>query len=152
MPVEWITPADLQGAGVEVVDVSTSTTLPRGHIPGAVWAHPHDLVGARELDDVVVVSEDGAVAAYAAAAATAHRGGRCRVLTGGTGAWLRRGGTLTTGGERWWSAPDDVYVRPYVGTAVEPAVMQAYLDWEHGLVEQLGRDGTHGFWVLGARP
>lgn len=26
--------------------------------------------------------------------------------------------------------------------------MQAYLDWEFGLVEQLGRDGTHGFFVL----
>ena len=28
--------------------------------------------------------------------------------------------------------------------------MQAYLDWEYGLVEQLGRDGTHHFKVLGA--
>jgi hypothetical protein len=26
--------------------------------------------------------------------------------------------------------------------------MQAYLDWEHGLVAQLDRDGTHGFTVL----
>jgi hypothetical protein len=26
--------------------------------------------------------------------------------------------------------------------------MQAYLDWEFGLVEQLGKDGTHHFWVL----
>jgi len=26
--------------------------------------------------------------------------------------------------------------------------MQAYLDWEFGLVEQLGRDGTHGFHVI----
>jgi hypothetical protein len=26
--------------------------------------------------------------------------------------------------------------------------MQAYLDWEFGLVEQLGRDGTHGFVVI----
>ena len=26
--------------------------------------------------------------------------------------------------------------------------MQAYLDWEFGLVAQLGRDGTHGFKVM----
>jgi len=26
--------------------------------------------------------------------------------------------------------------------------MQAYLDWEFGLVAQLGRDGTHGFKVI----
>ncbi|EJN01241.1 hypothetical protein PMI40_03337 [Herbaspirillum sp. YR522] len=28
------------------------------------------------------------------------------------------------------------------------AAMQGYLDWEFGLVEQLGRDGTHGFFVI----
>jgi hypothetical protein len=26
--------------------------------------------------------------------------------------------------------------------------MQAYLEWEYGLVAQLERDGTHGFTVL----
>jgi hypothetical protein len=26
--------------------------------------------------------------------------------------------------------------------------MQAYLDWEYGLVAQLERDGTHGFYVI----
>jgi len=26
--------------------------------------------------------------------------------------------------------------------------MQAYLDWEYGLVEQLRRDGSHGFFVI----
>jgi hypothetical protein len=26
--------------------------------------------------------------------------------------------------------------------------MQAYLDWEFGLVAQLARDGTHGFYVI----
>jgi hypothetical protein len=26
--------------------------------------------------------------------------------------------------------------------------MQAYLEWEHGLVAQLERDGAHGFAVL----
>jgi hypothetical protein len=29
--------------------------------------------------------------------------------------------------------------------------MQAYLDWEFGLVEQLKRDGTHGFGVQDVR-
>jgi rhodanese-related sulfurtransferase len=46
----------------------------------------------------------------------------------------------------------DVYRRPYEGTDVDPAVMQAYLDWEYGLVGQLERDGTHGFWVLTTPP
>ncbi|HYS90252.1 MAG TPA: rhodanese-related sulfurtransferase, partial [Bradyrhizobium sp.] len=43
---------------------------------------------------------------------------------------------------------DDVYKRPYEGTDNAAAAMQAYLDWEFGLVEQLARDGTHCFQVL----
>jgi hypothetical protein len=46
------------------------------------------------------------------------------------------------------SQPLDYYRRPYEGTDASPATMQAYLDWEFGLVDQLERDGTHGFWVL----
>ena len=42
----------------------------------------------------------------------------------------------------------DRYRRPYVGTDVPAAVMEAYLEWEYGLVEQLERDGTHNFFVL----
>jgi hypothetical protein len=50
------------------------------------------------------------------------------------------------------SPPVDVYRRPYEGTGVDPGAMQAYLDWEHGLVAQLERDGTHGFTVLTVQP
>ena len=42
------------------------------------------------------------------------------------------------------------YRRPYEGTDATREAMQAYLDWEFGLVAQLGRDGTHHFQVLGA--
>jgi rhodanese-related sulfurtransferase len=45
-------------------------------------------------------------------------------------------------------APTDRYRRPYEGTHNPRAAMQAYLDWEYGLVAQLERDGTHGFSVL----
>ena len=40
------------------------------------------------------------------------------------------------------------YKRPYEGTDAPREAMQAYLDWEFGLVAQLGRDGTHHFQVL----
>jgi rhodanese-related sulfurtransferase len=40
------------------------------------------------------------------------------------------------------------YKRPYEGTDAPASAMQAYLDWEYGLVEQLRRDGTHGFFVI----
>jgi rhodanese-related sulfurtransferase len=44
--------------------------------------------------------------------------------------------------------PSHRYRRPYEGTDVAASAMQAYLDWEYGLVEQLRRDATHGFFVI----
>ncbi|MDE5454788.1 thiosulfate sulfurtransferase [Bradyrhizobium sp. CSA112] len=44
--------------------------------------------------------------------------------------------------------PSHRYRRPYEGTDVKESAMQAYLDWEYGLVEQLRRDATHGFVVI----
>ncbi|KQM18997.1 rhodanese-like domain-containing protein [Novosphingobium sp. Leaf2] len=44
--------------------------------------------------------------------------------------------------------PEGRYKRPYEGTDNPAAAMQAYLDWEYGLVAQLERDGTHGFFVI----
>jgi predicted metal-dependent enzyme (double-stranded beta helix superfamily)/rhodanese-related sulfurtransferase len=44
--------------------------------------------------------------------------------------------------------PEGRYKRPYEGTGNKAAAMQAYLDWEFGLVAQLDRDGTHGFYVI----
>jgi hypothetical protein len=72
-------------------------------------------------------------------------------------AWLSDTGTdpvLETGD---WppgvrpAAPDPHrYRRPYEGTDAPRDAMQAYLDWEYGLVAQLARDATHGFKVLAA--
>ena len=69
-------------------------------------------------------------------------------LDGGTDGWARSGRPLETGPGRLLSPEVDVYRRPYEGTAVDPAAMRAYLDWEYGLVAQLERDGTHHFTVL----
>jgi len=44
--------------------------------------------------------------------------------------------------------PSQRYRRPYEGTEASRDAMQGYLDWEYGLVEQLKRDGTHGFFVI----
>ncbi len=40
------------------------------------------------------------------------------------------------------------YRRPYEGSDHREAAMRAYLAWEHGLVAQLARDGSHGFFVV----
>ncbi|NML12990.1 thiosulfate sulfurtransferase [Sphingobium sp. AR-3-1] len=58
--------------------------------------------------------------------------------------------TLETGPDGAPAArgPEGRYKRPYEGTDNKAAAMQAYLDWEYGLVAQLERDGTHGFIVI----
>ena len=72
------------------------------------------------------------------------------MLAGGTAAWAEQGLPLETGPGRLASPLIDRYRRPYEGTDNQREQMQAYLDWEYGLVAQLGRDGTHGFKVLPA--
>jgi rhodanese-related sulfurtransferase len=79
-----------------------------------------------------------------------------------TASWLRQMGWDVYVLEAEWagrlvSGPDEAppprgsegrYKRPYEGTDNKAAAMQAYLDWEFGLVDKLARDGTHGFYVI----
>jgi rhodanese-related sulfurtransferase len=141
-----------------VIDVDTSRRFLDGHVPGAVWALRADLSGdlARGLLDrttrLVLTSADGILAAFAAADLPPRADAVVAVLDGGTANWARSGRALRAGPGEMLSPPVDVYRRPYEGTDVDPAAMQAYLDWEHGLVAQLERDGTHGFTVLTEPP
>ena len=137
-----------------VVDVDTSRRFLDGHVPGAVWALRTDL-SSRALagllglaERLVLTSADGTLAAFAAADVPERAGAAVSVLDGGTGSWAASGRPLQAGPGAMLSSPVDVYRRPYEGTDVNPGAMQAYLDWEYGLVAQLERDGTHGFTVL----
>jgi len=142
----------LGDGGAVAVDVSPSRDYLAGHIDGA-W-----LVSRNRLAESVsqlpaagtyiVTSTDGFLAAHTAADLRAASGVRTLVLTGGTAAWRDSGLPLRTGRERLTVTPADVYKRPYEGTDNAASAMQSYLDWEFGLVEQLARDGTHGFNVL----
>ncbi|HEY7279445.1 MAG TPA: hypothetical protein VH594_25995 [Trebonia sp.] len=147
-----------------VVDLETSKRFRAGHIPGAAWALRADLAEPallRRLGSpprVVLTSSDGYLAAWAVADLGAGRGlmagasgpqaTEFLALAGGTEGWERSGRPLESGQGELLSPATDVYRRPYEGTDIDPAVMQAYLDWEYGLVAQLERDGTHGFRVL----
>jgi rhodanese-related sulfurtransferase len=141
-----------------VIDVDTSRRFLDGHVPGAAWALRADLSGQMAsglLDRAarpVLTSADGILAAFAAADLPPRARAAVSVLDGGTASWARSGRPLQAGPGEMLSPPVDVYRRPYEGTDVGPAAMQAYLDWEHGLVAQLERDGTHGFTVLTERP
>ena len=137
-----------------VLDVGTSAAHVKGHVPGAHWLLRTDLrTIAPELpavDQVVFTCGDGRLARLAAADFTRLTGRTAHALAGGTAAWVAAGAPLETGEANLLSLRIDRYRRPYEGTDAPREAMQGYLDWEFGLVAQLGRDGTHHFRVLPA--
>jgi rhodanese-related sulfurtransferase len=151
---EW-----LRAGEALVIDVDTSTRYLAGHVPGAAWAMRADLSAGRVAGRpgwpprIVLTSADGTLAAFAAADIAAadvagRRGTEVAVLAGGTAGWARSERPVQAGPGVLLSPVADVYRRPYEGTGVDAGAMQAYLDWEYGLVAQLERDGTHGFTPL----
>jgi rhodanese-related sulfurtransferase len=135
-----------------VVDLATSRVHARGHIPGAWFAVRAQLDEALSRiaapGPLVFTSPDGALARLAASEAAAAAGRSAYALAGGTAAWVRSGHPLEIGLERAATDPIDVYRRPYEGEGHSAEAMQAYLDWEFGLVAQLERDASHGFCVI----
>jgi rhodanese-related sulfurtransferase len=149
LPQVALIDADDLAADDIILDLRPSPAFRRGHIKGA-----HFVIRARLARDLpleakgkrlVLVSEDDRLARFAAQDLSAHAD-ECVVLRGGMQSWAPR--TVVQGDAGAWSSFDDVYRRPYEGTDNAAAKMQAYLDWEFGLVEQLRRDGTHNFKVL----
>ncbi|HEX7819073.1 MAG TPA: rhodanese-like domain-containing protein [Sphingobium sp.] len=130
-------------------DVRLPEAYAAGHLPGFRNAQGGQLV--QETDHFapvrgarIVLSDDHGSRADMTASWLAQTGWEVFVLdadfsgpleTGADGAPPPRG-------------PEGRYKRPYEGTDNKATAMQAYLDWEYGLVDQLARDGTHGFFVI----
>ena len=154
--VEEITPAGLvtllQSPGTVVLDFTTSANYVKRHIPGAWFAIRGQLDEAlRKLPDAqryVVTCGSSLLARFAAPELAALTGKPVQVLAGGTNAWIEAGFAVESGETRLASPRIDRYRRPYEGTDNAREAMNAYLEWEYGLVAQLGRDGTHGFRVI----
>ena len=134
------------------VDLSTHANYVKGHIPGSWFALRSQFSKALEqlpkAKRYVLTSTTGELAVFAAPEIQALTTSEVLVLSGGNKAWMDAGLDIERGPTHLASPPLDRYKRPYEGTSADPAAMQAYLDWEFGLVEQLGKDGTHHFWVL----
>ena len=134
-----------------VIDLARSPAYAKGHIPGS-WhgSGPRLAESIQQLNPkglIVLVSPDGNIAAANLADAQTT-GYDVKVLTGGTNAWTQAGFALETGGGRSISPSHDVYKRPYEGTDNASEAMQAYIDWELGLVAQLANDGIANFHVV----
>jgi rhodanese-related sulfurtransferase len=113
------------------------------HYPGGQLVQEIDMAaparGAR-----IVVTDDRSVRADMTASWLAQMGWDVFVLDGGYDGALEVGPPLALPKPD----PSHRYRRPYEGTDVNTKAMQAYLDWEYGLVDQLRRDATHGFYVI----
>lgn len=146
--------------GARLIEVGPLPAYQAGHLRGSAWARRSDLaVRADELlgpvstrsgaeipriSRLVLMSEDEAVAAFALATLPPPWAANAAVLRGGKASWRQAGLPLEKGAGRMLSA-DDAYHRPYEGAGVDPVKTRAYIDWELGLVAQLGQDGTHHF-------
>lgn len=144
----------LRSGDVVVVDVARYAAFTKGHVPGAWYVLRSELeaaVGKLPAGSrYVVTSDDALLARLVAPELARHVDAEVYLLSGGTQAWARAGYEMEAGGTRLASRPIDRYRRPYEGTDATPQAMQAYLDWEFGLIEQLARDGTHHFRPMAA--
>lgn len=130
-------------------DVRDAEEYAAGHIPGFRHYPGGQLVQETDMAAPVrgariLLTDDKGVRADMTASWLAQMGWEVYVLEGGYA------GTLEVGPPRVLPKPDPAhrYRRPYEGTDIAERAMQAYLDWEYGLVDQLRRDGTHGFYVI----
>ncbi|MGJ7508616.1 rhodanese-related sulfurtransferase [Variovorax sp. GT1P44] len=137
-----------------VIDVTTSANHAKRHIPGAWFAIRAQLAHALDVVPVarryVLTCGSSLLARFAAVDLRALLAARGRdaevlVLEGGNAAWFAAGLRAETGWTRLATPATDRYRRPYEGTDAPAEAMQAYLDWEFGLVAQLAADGTHHF-------
>lgn len=135
-----------------ILDLSSSTQHRKGHVAAARFIMRGRLAADLPQVDrgatVVLVSADDELARHAAPEVAALTGDPVVVLDGGTRGWADAGLPLEQGMADALSPCEDVYRRPYEGTDNPREKMQAYLDWEYGLVDQLRRDASHGFYVI----
>jgi rhodanese-related sulfurtransferase len=146
---QWLSqPSDLKTV---LLDFAPSSQYRTRHIPTARFAIPSHIEtswnSVPRADRYVLTSPDGLAARFAWPRISALTRAPVFVLEGGTKSWADNGFVTNASDSQYISAPTDRYSRPYEGTSVSPSAMQAYLEWEYGLVEQLRRDGTHGFKV-----
>jgi rhodanese-related sulfurtransferase len=134
--------------GHTIVDLSTSPSYRRGHIPGAWFAIRSRLASALEKiaprGELVLTSEDGVLAGLAVAEAQALTKSRVRYLQGGNAAWAAARLPLSTE-VKMSDEPLDVLLKPYERTGDNSVAMKDYLTWEVDLPERIKQDGTTRF-------
>ncbi|WP_375282395.1 rhodanese-like domain-containing protein [Sphingobium yanoikuyae] len=154
--VKWIGWDDLEHLKADTArtlylyDVRQPREYEAGHLPGFRNAQGGQLVQETDHNAPVrgariVVTDDLGPRADMSASWLAQLGWEVYVLSVDWSAVVLERGSDGAPAPR---GPEGRYKRPYEGTDNKAEKMQAYLDWEYGLVAQLEKDGTHGFYVI----
>lgn len=139
-----LAPAEAAGslAQYTVVDVGAYRDYQAGHLPQAYWVTRARL--AEALDGLpadrplLLVSPDALLAELACADVAASAARPVYVLEGGMARWRAEGRPVEEGDGRPLHEPDDAFVKPFEARDRESS-MQAYLDWEVGLLDAVQR-------------
>ena len=130
---------------VLLVDLGTSRAYRTGHIAGAWFAIrsrlERTLYRLPKAKKLVLTSEDGRLAAYAAAD-DLEFDGEIFALEGGNAAWKEAGYPLSKTGERFADTSDDLVLKPSELTDGRERAMRDYLAGSGDLLEKVTRDGS----------
>lgn len=136
--------------GARVVDLGNSRRYRQAHLPGAEFAvravlhrYADRLAGSGTL---LLSCDDGRLSHLAAPEFEARLGGTVAVLEGGVAAWRNAGMPLESDA-RLLTETVDVATTPYDYTDDIAARMQAYIDCELTLVQDVERDDVVRFGV-----
>ncbi len=144
-----VSPAELQANPAVVADLALSRRHREGHIPGAWFATRARLAEALaklpQAGDLVLTSEDGVIARFAAAEIAPRTGRPVKVLQDGTAAWKEAALPLETGMPKRVDEVDDVSLSARDRPAERERYMREYLAWEVDLVNQIARDSDCRF-------
>lgn len=159
-PVKEVDPATLKAWLANrtnlslVIDVGDSSHYVKKHIPGAWWLLrsqlTQDFTRVHKANRYVLTCDDGMASRYAVAELQplVRSGIEVYWLPGGNAHWMAQGFS-TQQGESYVASPRiDTYRRPHEVSDHSAQALQAYLDGGQALVEQLRKDGTHGFKVI----
>ena len=157
MTKSTITPRTLwnmvKNDNILLIDVGCSKTYKEGHIPGSLWAPRSRISLAKERNgspaSVVIISENMNLAQNTLPdAMEVWPDADVVMLSGGPSAWIKASLPTESGMNGALCEADDVWYKPYEDTEAAPAAMQAYFDWEYGLVDKVNRDGDAHFQVV----
>ncbi len=151
--LQAISPGEVAGSGMQLVDLRPSMTYRAGHIDGARWSTRSrlDALALEQGQGVALIADDAATAALAAQRLGELGPTDVRQLSGGPDDWRAAGlAIVATDNEPADADCIDYLFFTHERNAGNKADARRYLEWEVGLVDQLDKQERDSFQVAPA--